>query len=182
VLDVFHSQVDKGTASDAGEGSAGGSKCAPEQTPLERSIVIMPLEEMTTLEMLQQEQSSGLHGVSDFVAACITVCILAAIAGLAMAGYGHCDIKPDNMMLSIDRVSCLLHGNSTWMSMSTTAKSADTNPIAHHALQTHIVLVDLGACEAIGNRYSQPHGEICLPLCAAFYTAATVWKDLSAIP
>jgi hypothetical protein len=66
--------------------------------------------------------------------------------------------------------------------MPPTAKSADTNPDCTSCPADHVVLIDLGACEAISNRYRLPQGEMCLPLWAAFSTAATSEMDVLTIP
>jgi hypothetical protein len=98
VLDVYHPTITQ-VASSAGA-SAVNSRVSS-QASRERSIVIMPLQQMSASELLSLEHDDGCADVGDMESACIAVCSLAAMAALNMAGYGHCDIKPDNIMINM---------------------------------------------------------------------------------
>jgi hypothetical protein len=95
VLNVLHPTITPGAS------SAGASAVNSQQASRERSIVIMPLQEMSASELLSLEHDDGCADIGDMESACIAVCCLAAMAALNMAGYGHCDIKPDNIMINM---------------------------------------------------------------------------------
>jgi serine/threonine protein kinase len=71
----------------------------------DRTVIIMPLLAATVSKYVQ---ASGLAAaVDDMCAGILCMCVLAAVACLAALNWCHGDIKPDNILLSGEKVSCL---------------------------------------------------------------------------
>lgn len=71
----------------------------------DRAYITFPLRACNAYELLQQRKFSGL---SPAMLVAVTRAVLAALAALHAIGLVHCDVKPENVLLSADGASAWL--------------------------------------------------------------------------
>ena len=69
---------------------------------LRHSILILPLYPKSVADLIKLTKPDS---IPDEAAACVAAGVLAAVAGLFLAGYNHNDIKPGNIMLAANQVT-----------------------------------------------------------------------------